>query len=251
MATPFCDDCIKLVKHEGTAVGTIETIAGVPTYVSKPAGEYAKHKAVIIITDIFGMPFLNNKLLADGFAENGFQTYMPDIFDNDPAPENFPAGWSLQAWFAKHPDDKTWPPLRAVLKALKEQGITTFGATGYCFGAKNVVELAIEGEIAAGAIAHPARLELPTDLERLAASGSKAKILINSCEFDSSFASEAQAKADELLGDGKYQAGYKRAHWEGCSHGFAVRGNMSNPKIKAGKEGAFKATVELFQSALA
>lgn len=122
--------------------------------------------------------------------------------------------------------------------------------TGYCFGAKNVLELAIEGEIAAGAIAHPARLQIPTDLERLAASGSKAKFLINSCEFDRLFPLEAQAKADELLGDGKYQAGYKRLHWEGCSHGFAVRGDPSDPKVKAGKEGAFNATVELFKSTL-
>jgi len=113
-----------------------------------------------------------------------------------------------------------------------------------------VLELAIEGEIAAGAMSHPSRLVIPTDLERLAASESKAKILINSCDIDKPFPAEAQAKADELLGDGKYKAGYKRAHWEGCNHGFAVRGDLSNPKIKAGKEGAFKATVELFQSAL-
>lgn len=110
--------------------------------------------------------------------------------------------------------------------------------------------MAIEGEIAAGAIAHPARLQIPSDLERLAASGSKAKFLINSCEFDRLFPLETQAKADELLGDGKYQAGYKRLHWEGCSHGFAVRGNPSDPKVKAGKEGAFNATVELFKSTL-
>lgn len=31
-------------------IGTIETIAGVSTYVSKPVGEYAKDKAVIIVT---------------------------------------------------------------------------------------------------------------------------------------------------------------------------------------------------------
>ena len=79
------------------------------TYVSKPVGEYAKDKAVIIVsgereivtsafiicpdtrTDIFGIPLINNKvsrkayitkaafylswlqLLADGFAENGLQ----------------------------------------------------------------------------------------------------------------------------------------------------------------------------------
>jgi len=99
-------------------------------------------------------------------------------------------------------------------------------------------------------MSHPSRLQIPIDLERLAASGSKAKILINSCDIDKPFPPEAQAKADELLGDGKYKAGYKRAHWEGCSHGFAVRGDLSDPKVKAGKEGAFKATVELFQSAL-
>lgn len=33
---------------ESLIVGSIETIAGVPTYVSKPVGEYAKDKAVII-----------------------------------------------------------------------------------------------------------------------------------------------------------------------------------------------------------
>lgn len=142
------------------------------------------------------------------------------------------------------------PPIRAVLNALKEQGVTTIGATGYCFGAKTVIELAIEGELAAGAIAHPSRLQIPTDLERLAASGSKTNFLIHSCDFDRPFPPEAQAKADELLGDGKYQAGYKRLHWEGCSHGFAVRGDVSDPKVKAGKEGAFKATAELFKSAL-
>ena len=141
-------------------------------------------------------------------------------------------------------------PLRAVLNALKEQGISTIGATGYCYGAKNVLELAIEGELAAGAIAHPSLLQIPTDLERLATSRSKTKILIHSCDNDRPFPPEAQAKADELLADGKYQAGYKRLHWEGCSHGFAVRGDPSDPKVKAGKEGAFKATVELFQSAL-
>jgi len=136
----------------------------------------------------------------------------------------------------------------AVLKALKEQGITTFGTTGYRFGAKNVLELAIEGEIAAGAMAHPSRLRIPIDLERLAASGSKAKILINSCDIDS-FSPEAQAKADGLLGDGKHQAGYKSLHWEGRSHRFAIRDDLSDPKVQAGK-GAFKAAIEHFQSAL-
>jgi hypothetical protein len=60
------------------------------------------------------------------------------------------------------------------------------------------------------------------------------------------FPLEAQAKADEILGGGKFTPGYKREYFEGCTHGFAVRGDMTNPQVKAGKEGAFKSTVEWF-----
>jgi dienelactone hydrolase len=38
------------------------------------------------------------------------------------------------AWLANHGSDKTRPPLDKVIAALKEQGVTKFGATGYCFG---------------------------------------------------------------------------------------------------------------------
>jgi len=60
------------------------------------------------------------------------------------------------------------------------------------------------------------------------------------------FPPKAQAKADEILGNGKFVPGYKREYFSGCTHGFAVRGDMSNALIKAGKEGSFKATVEFF-----
>lgn len=54
----------------------------------------------------------------------------------------------------------------------------------------------------------------------------KAPLLINSCEVDPAFPLEAQAKADEILGDGKFAPGYERTYWEGCTHGFAVRGDL-------------------------
>lgn len=55
---------------------------------------------------------------------------------------------------------------------------------------------------------------------------SKNPLLINSCETDSQFPPEKQKIADELLGGGKYAPGYERTYWDGCSHGFAVRGDM-------------------------
>jgi hypothetical protein len=56
---------------------------------------------------------------------------------------------------------------------------------------------------------------------------------------------EAQAQLDEIFKG--YAPGYKRNFYDGWEHGFAVRGNLSNPKIKAGKEGAFEESVKWFK----
>lgn len=61
------------------------------------------------------------------------------------------------------------------------------------------------------------------------------------------FPPEAQAQADAILGGGsKTSALYQREYFPGCVHGFAVRGDLSKPEVKAAKEAAFKATVEFF-----
>ncbi len=49
---------------------------------------------------------------------------------------------------------------------------------------------------------------------------------------------------DEIFANAKFAPGYERLYFEGCKHGFAVRGDISNPKIKAAKEGAFDASVK-------
>lgn len=44
--------------------------------------------------------------------------------------------------------------------------------------------------------------------------------------MDAQFPIESQKVADELLGNGQFAPGYERTYWEGCNHGFAVRGDM-------------------------
>ena len=88
-----------------------------------------------------------------------------------------------------------------------------------------VLALAQENAIKAGVVSHPSSLKVPEDFNKLLEM-SNVPILFNTCEFDVAFGREAQAKADELLGDGKYKPGYKRTYWKGCTHGFAVRGDM-------------------------
>jgi dienelactone hydrolase len=130
-----------------------------------------------------------------------------------------------------------------VIAGLKEQGVTTFGATGYCIGARLVFDLAFEDRIKVAVVSHPSLLEVPGDLEKYAAV-SKAPLLMNTCTIDEQFPHESQKVADDVLGDGKFAPGYKREYFEGCTHGFAVRGDLQDPKVKAGNEGAFKATIE-------
>ncbi|EPQ56721.1 dienelactone hydrolase endo-1,3,1,4-beta-D-glucanase [Gloeophyllum trabeum ATCC 11539] len=242
----FCKDCISGVRHEGNPEGKIEKIGGVDCYVATPTVDYPKNKVLLFLTDVFGITLTNSQLLADDFAKNGFKVVIPDYLHGDPVPLDAFSGsssFNIGDWFKTHGEADTRPLLDKVIAALKEQGVTEFGATGYCFGARYAFDLAFEGIVKAVAVAHPSLLKVPDDLEKYL-STSKAPLLINSCEVDQQFPKEAQAKADEVLGNGKFQPGYTRLYWEGCTHGFAVRGDLSNPKVKAGKEGAFKATVE-------
>jgi dienelactone hydrolase len=83
--------------------------------------------------------------VADAFAKNGFKTYLPDYLNGDPISEDVlmgkVPGFTIGDWFANHGTDKTRPPLDKVINALKAQGITSFGATGYCLGGMFIVSL--------------------------------------------------------------------------------------------------------------
>jgi len=46
----------------------------------------------------------------------------------------YQSNFDLMKWFVNHGQDKTRPSLDKVIASLKEQGVTAFGATGYCFG---------------------------------------------------------------------------------------------------------------------
>lgn len=73
--------CITGALHEGTPKGSTDTVAGLPTYVAKPSSSTpAKEGIIVIITDVFGWDFINNRLIADEYAEKSGRTvYLPDL----------------------------------------------------------------------------------------------------------------------------------------------------------------------------
>ncbi|KAH9840050.1 alpha/beta-hydrolase [Rhodofomes roseus] len=242
----LCKHCVSGVRHEGTPEGTFEEFGGVRSYVATPTVDYPKDKAILYLIDIFGIDLPNHQLLADDYAKNGFKVIVPDILYNDPAPvDALDAGsnWDFMAWLSKHGGETVLPVLDKVIPALHASGITTIAILGFCYGARPAFDLAFNNTVSVVVVSHPSLLKVPDDIEKYKAV-SKAPLLINSCEIDMMFPADAQAATDKILGGGAFAPGYERTYWEGCTHGFSVRGDLSDPKVKAGREGVFKASVE-------
>ncbi|KAJ3996971.1 dienelactone hydrolase [Lentinula boryana] len=245
----LCEDCIKGVRHEGNPEGKWETINGVESYIGTPSGEYQTDKVLLFICDVFGPQLPNAQLLVDDFARNGIKTVAPDLFEKDGLPfdifdsEEKRQSFDLPSWFGRHGPAASRPLLDKVISALKAQGVTSFAATGYCYGGRLVFDLAFENITSVSIGNHPSLLKSPDDLDKYFTT-SRVPLLLNTCTVDEQFPPPAQTQADAILGSGKFAPGYKREYFDGCTHGFAVRGDLSNPKVKAGKEGAFKASVD-------
>ena len=75
-----CPDCFKGTIHIGNPSGTVETIHGLPVYVTEPAEGITPKGIVVYIPDAFGWDFVNNRILADHYAKRGeFLVYVPDF----------------------------------------------------------------------------------------------------------------------------------------------------------------------------
>jgi hypothetical protein len=67
--------CIQSVRHTGTPIGSIETLAGTNTYITRDdprRGDQDKYQQILFyFSDVFGPLYVNNQLLMDYFASRG------------------------------------------------------------------------------------------------------------------------------------------------------------------------------------
>ncbi|KAJ7104299.1 alpha/beta-hydrolase [Mycena belliarum] len=221
------------------------TINGVLTYVSLPKKKFDKTTAVLLLTDVFGLPSPDNLLLADEWAAAGFQTFVPDYLNGDAIPMD----GDFTTWLPNHGEAQTTPPLLAVIKALKKRGIKKIAATGYCFGGLYVTRLVQNNTITVGTMAHPSLLNVPTDFD-LMKEISHIPVEINNAELDTGFTPAVAAQTDGVMANGQYTPGYLRRQFDGVAHGFAVRANASDPVQVAAKQGAFDTSLAWIKSHL-
>jgi len=227
------------VSTEAIPQGKNITINGVLTYVSLPKSrKFDPSIAVVMLTDVFGLPSPDNLLLADQWAAAGFATYAPDYLNGDALPTD----GNVTAWAVNHTEAQTTPPLLAVISALKSHGVKQIAATGYCFGGLYTARLVQNNTITVGTTAHPSSLDVPTDFVLMKAE-SHIPIEINNAELDTGFTPALALETDAVMGDGQYLPGYFRRQFDGVGHGFAVRANASDPVQVAAKQGAFNTSL--------
>jgi Uncharacterized anaerobic dehydrogenase len=77
-----CPQCFTGSVHEGAPKGKIVKLHGLDAYVSEPEEGKPVKGIIIIIPDAFGWEFVNNRILADHYAEKGsYKVYLPEFMN--------------------------------------------------------------------------------------------------------------------------------------------------------------------------
>jgi len=230
------------VRNNGVPAGQLKNISGIEMYISYPPNANTSTRALLYVTDIFGVPLLQNKLLADSLAANDYLVVMPDLFAGDAiSVEEQEAGLNLTSWLAEHPPSEIDRIITTTLAAMKANfGVEKVGGLGYCFGGKYVPRFLKEGGLDLGFIAHP------SNLQEAEIGGIKRPISIAAGTLDGSFNATAKFRAEEILKTNNVT--FQSNLYYGAPHGFAVRINQSAPLQAYAKQASFVQAVTWFDA---
>jgi len=171
---------------------------------------------------------------------------MPDLFEGDSVSVDIPADFNVMNWAKNgrggkgHFYDQVDPIVSKVISHMKsELGVKRIGSLGYCYGAKYVARFSAQGKgIDVGCMAHPSFV----DAEEIMAM--TAPLSIAAAETDEIFPASKRRETEDLLKD--MEIPYQMCLYSDVAHGFAVRADMSNKKVKFAKEAAFLQHVQWF-----
>jgi len=260
-----CSDCTSGNWLPGSPKGTEEN--GV--YLASGSNqEDTKDKAVVVLTDIFGLAISNPKIIADTIAERtGFDVWVPDMFNGYPpvAPE------VLDSFIPRRPGEISFwkkirfywtflthvfgiiasrpavvdPRVKEFLTKIKaERGYKSIGVVGYCFGGALSIRIASFDAITSIVIAHPGR----STLEYIKAINKPVSWIC--AEDDISFPKELRLQAEAHFKSRTPELQYEFVDYPGTVHGFASRPAREQPLSVEGQEKALEQAVKWFQSTL-
>ncbi|QDS72908.1 hypothetical protein FKW77_007833 [Venturia effusa] len=232
------------VLHDGNSTGEYKDFGGINTYLSYPASKKTDI-AILYLTDIFGLPLVNNRLLGDSFAKAGYFVVMPDLFKGDPVPAdglNPGTTFNMTAWRMRHTVSMADAIVEDTIKTMRtELGVKKVGAVGYCYGGKYVARFLAMGKgLDAGFTAHPSSVEL-TEWNAVS---SPLSIAYGDLDAANNASARSSTEATLIQGNKTYQTSL----YAGAEHGFAVRTNLTDPKKRFAQEGAYVQAVRWFDA---
>ncbi|MCJ1356762.1 MAG: hypothetical protein MMC33_006758 [Icmadophila ericetorum] len=258
-----CRDCITGALHAGTPVGRVETVHGLPTYISEPPEGQSPKGIIVIISDALGWELNNSRILADTYARRmNSRVYLPDFMDGH---------WMSSSLFANMDTitgngsvfGKILPMLQVVSafipflyynrlavskpKVFKffhelrtnEAASLPVGAAGFCWGGKFVFLLCHDSEkaangkslIDAGFTAHPSNLAIPDDANLVT-----LPLSVSIGDVDIALPLKQVQQTKEIL-EKKDAEKFEVVILPGAVHGFAVRAKPGDEKgIEQGKQ---------------
>jgi hypothetical protein len=126
------DCCAKGHIHSGTPTGSMVVVAGAQTYLAQ--AKNFTGRAVLFLTNAFGLEFINNKLLADTYAaQANVNVYMPHIFNGVPFPISALEGvpFDRDTWIGNNPKSFSIDIANNAARELREKhGVTKLAAIG-------------------------------------------------------------------------------------------------------------------------
>lgn len=264
-----CPDCYKGFVLPGEPQGSMVG----PNYFTPARGDSSQPtKAIVLLTDIFGLPLPNPKIVADHLAEHvGVDVWVPDFFDGKPPfdvkdlephmPDR--AGvklkWTAIGLFvikallsapkivANRPTVVDLRVHEFINKIKVEKGYERIGAVGYCFGGGIAGRIGSTDLVNTIVIAHPSGLK-PAQIRAIKVPTSWL-LAEDDMGFKSKDVKSAQSMFREREGRPDH-VDYEFKIWNGTAHGFAVRPNLEVPEVKAGYEGGLDQTVAWFKKTL-
>ncbi|XP_066362866.1 endo-1,3;1,4-beta-D-glucanase-like [Miscanthus floridulus] len=211
MASSHCWESPPALNPAGGVGEVVDDFGGLKAYV---AGSAESKAALILVSDVFGFEAPKLRKIADNVALSGYLVVVPDFLHGDPFDPSNPNNRAM--WLQAHSPQKAFEEAKPVIAALKEKGVATIGAAGYCWGAKVVVELAKVHEIQAAVLLHPSLLTVD-DIKEI-----KCPISILGAEIDKTSPPELLKEFQQILSANSGIDHFVKI-FPGVAHGWAVR----------------------------
>ncbi|KAG1734700.1 Alpha/Beta hydrolase protein [Suillus paluster] len=269
-------DCNSGSILEGKPTGSFAEIDGIRAYLASStenANGRQGGRAIILLSDAFGLPLVNSHLLADKFSkELSCDVWIPDLFNGKPL---FDVDGMAEDLMPKQP--RTWPlwdkirflftillprsgvmfrsrpsvvdpRTTAFIKRVREQRkYDKVGAVGYCFGGSLGVRLAPLNIFDSLVVCHPGAV---SEAEIKAINIPTSWVC---AEDDMAFVPAIRNKAEALFVARKGKddfVDYEFIDYKGTVHGFACRPRLDFPDVKEAFEGSIDQTLKWFEQTL-